>query len=58
MDFLAHIAESSKIVSSSYGTFRKKAREQVTLLVCHKCAINIQLLDIIVTSHLNGTLAT
>jgi hypothetical protein len=33
MDFLAHIAESSKIVSSSYGTFRKKAREQVTLLV-------------------------
>jgi hypothetical protein len=29
MDFLAHIAESCKIVSSSYGTFKKKAREQV-----------------------------
>ncbi|KAL6616509.1 hypothetical protein ACP70R_038779 [Stipagrostis hirtigluma subsp. patula] len=28
MDFLAHIAESCKIVSSSYGTFKKKAREQ------------------------------
>uniref|UniRef100_R7W723 Protein root UVB sensitive 6 n=1 Tax=Aegilops tauschii TaxID=37682 RepID=R7W723_AEGTA len=28
MDFLAHIAESCKIVSSSYGTFRKKAKEQ------------------------------
>lgn len=31
MDFLAHIAESCKIVSSSYGTFKKKAREQVIL---------------------------
>jgi hypothetical protein len=29
VDFLAHIAESCKIVSSSYGTFKKKAREQV-----------------------------
>nr|ACN31455.1 unknown [Zea mays] len=28
VDFLAHIAESCKIVSSSYGTFKKKAREQ------------------------------
>ncbi|CAD6235516.1 unnamed protein product [Miscanthus lutarioriparius] len=28
MDFLAHIAESCKIVSSSYATFKKKAREQ------------------------------
>jgi hypothetical protein len=28
IDFLAHIAESCKIVSSSYGTFKKKAREQ------------------------------
>jgi len=28
MDFLAHIAESCKIVSSSYGTFKKKSREQ------------------------------
>ncbi|KAG8054428.1 hypothetical protein GUJ93_ZPchr0001g31001 [Zizania palustris] len=28
MDFMAHIAESCKIVSSSYGTFKKKAREQ------------------------------
>ncbi|CAL4972776.1 unnamed protein product [Urochloa decumbens] len=28
MDFLAHIAESCKIVTSSYGTFKKKAREQ------------------------------
>ncbi|KAF7025111.1 hypothetical protein CFC21_037346 [Triticum aestivum] len=28
MDFLAHIAESCKIVSSSYRTFRKKAKEQ------------------------------
>jgi hypothetical protein len=36
MDFLAHIAESCKIVSSSYGTFKKKAREQVTL-VYDKC---------------------
>uniref|UniRef100_A0A0D9V8R2 2-C-methyl-D-erythritol 4-phosphate cytidylyltransferase n=1 Tax=Leersia perrieri TaxID=77586 RepID=A0A0D9V8R2_9ORYZ len=29
MDFMAHIAESCKIVSTSYGTFKKKAREQV-----------------------------
>ncbi|KAF0917708.1 hypothetical protein E2562_021209 [Oryza meyeriana var. granulata] len=28
MDFMAHIAESCKIVTSSYGTFKKKAREQ------------------------------
>ncbi|NP_001140509.1 Protein root UVB sensitive 6 [Zea mays] len=28
VDFLAHIAKSCKIVSSSYGTFKKKAREQ------------------------------
>ncbi|XP_062207718.1 protein root UVB sensitive 6-like [Phragmites australis] len=28
MDFLAHIDESCKIVSSSYGIFKKKAREQ------------------------------
>jgi hypothetical protein len=51
MDFLAHIAESSKIVSSSYGTFRKKAKEQVTLLFF---VINVlstfHRLDIIVTS--------
>jgi len=38
MDFLAHIAESCKIVSSSYGTFKKKAREQVkTPYLYDKC---------------------
>ena len=38
MDFLAHIAESCKIVSSSYGTFKKKAREQVkTPCLYDKC---------------------
>lgn len=29
MDFIPHIAESCKIVTSSYGVFKKKAREQV-----------------------------
>ncbi|XP_006654414.2 protein root UVB sensitive 6-like [Oryza brachyantha] len=28
MDFIPHIAESCKIVTSSYGVFKKKAREQ------------------------------
>lgn len=30
LDFLAHIAESCKIVSSSYGVFKEKAAEEVT----------------------------
>jgi hypothetical protein len=31
MDFIPHIEESCKIVMSSYGVFKKKAREQVKL---------------------------
>ena len=33
MDFLPHIEESCKIVMSSYGVFKKKAREQVNFTV-------------------------
>jgi hypothetical protein len=29
MDFIPHIEESCKIVMSSYGVFKKKARDQV-----------------------------
>lgn len=31
MDFVPHIEESCKIVMSSYGVFKKKAREQVNI---------------------------
>jgi len=41
MDFVPHIEESCKIVMSSYGVFKKKAREQVniTLITTHPCTL-------------------
>ena len=52
MDFLAHIAESCKIVSSSYGTFKKKAREQVKTPRLHdKCTCPLYMLVLTVTTN-------
>lgn len=56
MDFLAHIAESCKIVSSSYGTFKKKAREQVkTPCLYDKCTSfphMCELVQTVTTNHI------